>query len=208
MGLISRLPTTIDTAGLLSRWLLDGNALDSVGSRDGTWAGTAKYILDQKLGETVAYFNGSSYLSFDPTGLPSGAATRTVTLWFKGTAAEFGLFGYGSTAGSYYAYQIQQYGGDLYASLYGATLSTGFNPLSDGSWHHVALAYNGTTLLFYVDGVLYASASMTLVTALTLGKIGANMVASVWGNGVMCDCRIYSTAKTAAEVLAIAKFLA
>lgn len=205
--MISLIPSTIDTAGLLSRWLLDGNANDSVSTRHGTWTGTARYRRDIKLGgQLVAEFNGSSYIAFSPSGLPGGSAIGTICALAKfRTAGNSGVIGYGTGGGSN-TRAIFRYSAtaSICGYLNSSNINTGLDPNSDGSWHHIALAYNGASAQVYVGGVLYASSSITATTALTIGEIGrAGESYSMLGS--ICDCRIYNVAKTAAQVLSMAK---
>lgn len=204
----SRIPSTIDTTGLLSRWLLDGSALDYVGGRNGTWTGTAKYTRDPRLGgQVVATFGGSSYISFSPAGLPSGNDAGSMCLWIKHRATGGSYdFLYGAGASNQFRLIRLNASNFIEFNSYGTVqLSSGINPLSSGSWFHVAAVHNGTTTAIYVNGVLQAAVSATLNTTATSGRIGAYVDGTLNTVGSCADCRIYSTAKSAAQILAIAK---
>ena len=71
------------------------------------------------------------------------------------------------------------------------------------AWSHVAMTYNGTSLLLYVNGVLRSTRSVPGVLVVTSGRlsIGGN---SVWGEyfrGRIDEVRIYSRVLTAAEIV-------
>jgi len=87
----------------------------------------------------------------------------------------------------------------------------------DGLWHHYALSFTygtGSSLALYLDGVAVpgawtsgtGNASHTSVSTEKLG-IGSTWSGSAWANfaaGVFDDVRIYSSALTAPQVLALA----
>ncbi len=75
------------------------------------------------------------------------------------------------------------------------------NTLADGNWHHIAFVRNGTSLRFYVDGVLdlstFSSQDFNNPTKITLGNIvcgGQNFA------GSMDEIRIWNIARTNAEI--------
>lgn len=207
MTISSRLPAAIDTEGLLSHWLLDGNANDAVGGRNGTWNGTAKYRFDSKLGATVAEFNGSSYISFSPVGLPSGAAAGTITMWVKSKSADNGTpFLYGVSGA--YGTRVMVILSTFRFGNFSSNIDSGISPLSDGMWHHLAWVYNGASLLGYVDGVLCGTLSATLATGTSYGAMGYQPGYGDYFVGSLGYVRAYNTAKSAAQILAMAQLKA
>jgi hypothetical protein len=108
------------------------------------------------------------------------------------------------------AWRIQRYAGTNYIefacaglshNVYGSVL--GDINVNDGQWHHVAGAYNGSTIYLYVDGVVDASAASS-------GTINANNYKVMLGenaqqrnrywNGLIDDVRIYNRGLSAAEI--------
>ena len=93
----------------------------------------------------------------------------------------------------------------------GTTKDTGA-ALSYNNWYHMVIAYNGTVLKGYINGVEVASASVTydsphddLLTAHYLlwgAGSGTNMGSGAYLSGRMGEIRVYDTALDAAEVLA------
>ena len=70
-------------------------------------------------------------------------------------------------------------------------------------WTHIALTYNKSQLLLYVDGALVASSSVTGNVATSTGalRIGGN---TIWGEsfqGLIDEVRIYNRALGAAEIV-------
>ncbi len=75
------------------------------------------------------------------------------------------------------------------------------NTLANGNWHHIAFVRNGTTLRFYVDGVLDLTVSSSQdfnnPAKISLGNIvcgGQNF------GGSMDEIRIWNLARTSAEI--------
>ena len=98
----------------------------------------------------------------------------------------------------------------IYQNLYYSTIST----VSAGAWYHLTHTYNGTTQLFYINGVLAAtynsaaSGNISYDASNTLLAIGAdfngtgyNVGPNVYTNGKMPVVRIYNIALSAAQVL-------
>jgi hypothetical protein len=203
---------TLDTDGLLSRWLLDGNANDSIGGRNGTWSGTTRYCYESLFGRQVGYFNGASCITFNASGLPSGASAGTISCWVKVpiayTSGHQGIFGMSglqnSTARGLFA-DMSSFA--FIMSGWGSAydVGTGVYAPSHG-WAHLASVYNGSTVLAYVDGVIQASLTATLATSTAYGSIGIMTGGTAYlQGGMISDCRTYNVAKTAAQILAMAQ---
>ena len=70
-------------------------------------------------------------------------------------------------------------------------------------WTHIALTYNRSQLLVYVDGALVASGSVTgnLATSTGALRIGGNTIWGEYFQGRIDDVRIYNRALSAAEIV-------
>jgi hypothetical protein len=73
------------------------------------------------------------------------------------------------------------------------------------TWTHIATTYNGTTQLFFVNGVQVGSRPMT--TAIAVGnqqlRIGGNSsFAGEFFQGLIDEVRVYNRARTAAQIQA------
>ncbi|HRE52382.1 MAG TPA: T9SS type A sorting domain-containing protein [Flavitalea sp.] len=78
---------------------------------------------------------------------------------------------------------------------------------SDGNtWMHIAATFNGTILKLYINGVLEAEKTVALTT-ISLNDlplaIGAQSNGTVSFNGAIDDARVYNTALSGAEILAL-----
>jgi beta-xylosidase len=74
-------------------------------------------------------------------------------------------------------------------------------PLTAGYWHHIAVTYNGTTEILYVDGKLQSSKTVNLNIAKDdLIIIGNTQVGNSPFKGALNDLRIYNRALAQAEI--------
>ena len=153
----------------------NASANNNYGSTSVGYAGGGSVLLSSSPINTYSYyFNGTnSYLSI-PTGTFStpilstngtsfGSNNFTIEFWVYATAtpgAWTPIFSVGSTGGG----QELRIGQNINSTGYGMlipnntnngdsyTQSNGALPLS--SWHHMAMVRNGSTMNFYLDGVL------------------------------------------------------
>ncbi len=75
--------------------------------------------------------------------------------------------------------------------------------LTTNRWYHVAITWNGTYLIAYLDGVLYNSAMSTSVSGIVNNdplRIGTLTAQTFFFNGSIDDIRIYSEAISSAQV--------
>jgi hypothetical protein len=185
--------------GLVNRWILDGDALDSAGTNNGTVVSATNAIVD-----------GKGCYAFDPSGsriiFASGfgknyGTTNSASLWVKGAAANKVLLG-GSAfneGGYFFAFD----GSKVYMSANGTfasvTLATTFS-----QWTMLSVARDGTGVSFYTNGVrVGATQTLAADTAILSGTIGAYYAGGSQFGGYLRDVRIYRTAVTADNFLAI-----
>jgi hypothetical protein len=86
-------------------------------------------------------------------------------------------------------------------------LDLGITSASD-QWVHIALAWDGNSLLTYVNGALKITSKSTItgVTALATGQsvlsIGCNPTNNTCFNGYLAEFRVWNVTRTAADILA------
>ena len=141
--------------------------------------------------------------------------TEEVWVYLSGTADQVFIGSqYGTSSNNSFAIWVQSgafaFGVNTGGNFYYSTIST----VSTGVWYHLTHTYNGTTQLFYINGVLAAthnsaaSGNITYDTNNTLLALAAdwngsgyNTGATGYVNGKMPVVRIYNIALSAAEVL-------
>jgi hypothetical protein len=106
-------------------------------------------------------FDGQNdYISIpDNTSLPSGNNAYTLEAWIKPDAmGDRGIVGWGpwGTPSAVNALRLMG-NGSIRHYWWGNDLDVQVGNLADGSWHHVAATFDGTTRKVYVDGVLKGS---------------------------------------------------
>ncbi len=190
---------------LTAHWKLDeaeGDiARDSIGSYDGTLHGSP---LWQPGGGHVAgalQLDGLDDYVRIPYVLDPAAAPFSVFLWAKGgLPGQVLLAQTGAASGAVWLYAGLA-GGNLATDLRGKT--RGNRPLAsettitDGAWHHIGFAWDGSNRMLYVDGIeVSKDAHDSLASAaggLYLGAGSALSAGNFW-SGLVDDVRIYNRA--------------
>ena len=211
------------TGGLLHRYDFTSNANDSVGTAHGTLRGSAT-ISGGALNTTNAAGGLSGGVPQNGVQLPPAAVSNitgpfTIESWFVANdGAGFAtLFSFsGNNTGSYVMATPDR--GNVSAIFVvgggGCTVEQQANTQNqdNGAPHQMVVTYNGTTLSYYIDGVLGSSTGLSptitdpgLVLA-TLTYIGING-GSPWAdksfNGSTRDFRIYGQSLTAGQVASL-----
>jgi hypothetical protein len=212
------------TAGILSQWrlgdpLLTGGtvAVDSVGGNTGAYVngvtqGTNGDLVNDN--NTSATFDGTNdYMqATSPSGLPVGAAARSVELWFKTTrTTQQTLFTYGSRAGTGEfglilnsgATSVTAWGGDAATN----PVFTLPSAVSDGKWHYIVETYSGTAVDVFIDGTALAvqtAARATVVDAYGF-QLGAVVVpgdanSGFYFGGTFDEVAVYTRALSQTDV--------
>ncbi len=191
--------------GSVAWWPADGNTVDLTGLHPATLVNGATYAAGQ-VGLAFSFDGVDDYGEASDLGLPANAAPRTIECWVKPAfnARVPVIYGDFDANDAFYFVirdshaEIGNWGGDGEVS--------GTANITDGSWHHVAMTYDGgSSVRLYVDGVLDASATRTYATTLA-GRIyfGSTVLGS--GDryrGLLDDVTIYNRALSASEILGI-----
>jgi hypothetical protein len=151
-------------------------------------------------------FAGTQELVTNNPLLPIGAQPRTLSVWFRTTAASG-------------ARVVANWGSPSQGARFGILLDTGHvkfvgesadltspRTFADGAWHHAAVTYNGAFATLYVDGSIEASGRLMLNTVGTTMTIG-NAVrghAPEFFQGSIDDVLVFDHALTPAQVAAVA----
>jgi len=149
--------------------------------------------------------NGSSYLETNtyPASL-NGNNPYTIAAWFNTTQANNGgILGYGST-GTCLGNNLRLNGGtSFHAYWYACDLTSSSVANFVGTWHHVAVTYDGTTRAYYYDGAFLNSATgATRATTGNLFYLGKT-VNDVAFAGTLDEVALYTRALTLADVQAL-----
>lgn len=196
------------------RWNGDGNndtigdPTDAMSSSDMVWTGTAAYTTPPaNKGEGKAFqVNGSSNHLKATTDEYSDTEIFTVCGWVK-LDTTTGTRCIVNTRDTMGGWQLSQDAGILYLQTAAATLTSSYGTeLSVGTWAHIAIVFNGTNSVLYVNGVQRAAtftADWTVPTTdfLELGAISA--YTTQYLDGELFDWRLYERALTQSQLLGL-----
>ncbi|GAA0811418.1 LamG-like jellyroll fold domain-containing protein [Spirilliplanes yamanashiensis] len=235
----SQYANTVLNAGPTSYWPLRETAGQTAASAVLSNAGTdnARYA-DVALGQpaglagseaTTAGFNGTSSHVQLPGKLIANGQYQTVSMWFRTSTPNGVLFSYngtpvtkGSATSDYTpALYVDKNGnlrGQFWMGSAAKTMNSGIK-VTDGKWHHVALAGAGDSQTLYVDGVARATLAGTIVTWSAASSnnvvVGAGFVGGSWPdhansgkapapatyfNGAISDVAVFNQALTGGTV--------
>jgi PKD repeat protein len=153
----------------------------------------------------------SPSLNISGTGL-------TLTMWINpqalagGDSVVLGKFWNATMTSPYYQYGLELTGGTVPTFFFGTT--SGVRSASMGSalalnqWSYLAVVFNGSQALFYVNGTLVKAASFpaTTITARdTPLRLGADANTQQFFKGYIDEVRVYNRALTQAEIVADSK---
>jgi len=191
------------------------------GSPNGTYAGTPGYGAPGALSgdpDTAVTFSGDDRVGFGDVHDFAGTAAFTVELWLKrsgGTPASrqfavakeryvsagdrggWAIMIASSADGSPNSIVAGRYAGAAATEVVSTTQTVA------GTWYHVALTYDGTTMTLYVDGVPESSAASAVsvedhASAMTVGALQT----SNYFTGTLDDVAVYGSALPAGRISA------
>jgi hypothetical protein len=119
-------------------------------------------------------------------------------LWMKSSSsAAAALLNWGTTTGDQQS-AMRMVNGHL-QFVGGGVSVEGSVAINDGSWHHVAVSYDGSNVRLYVDGAADGSATGTLTTAGTTLRLGRENAPGDGGffNGMLDEVRVWTLSKAA-----------
>jgi hypothetical protein len=193
-------------ANLVARYEFENNVLDSAGTNHGTANGAPGYTTGID-GQAISLDGVDDHVLVGSVGI-SGTAPRTIAGWARADSTNIPswttVFGFSNDltagqAGTYFDMQRRDY--NTYCiHVYGWERDM---MDIDLDWHHLAATYDGTTINWYGDGLLYGSQSWTLDTVdnVMMGKRGDR---ENYFPGSVDDVRIYAYALSSSEIISLA----
>jgi hypothetical protein len=204
------------------------------GSNNGTLRGAASFATDSKRGNVLNIYGVSGQVEF-PFTTDLQPATGTVAIWVKPTVAQLAdvirqntdMLVRCNKVGTFYAYglRVDARGTPIAMIANDNPKSCAKSPqiLASGSsnqvksnqWTHLAMTWDGRSLLIYVNGRKVGSAaySPNPNTGLSFhGTMPLRIAAAIWDfdngyleySGQLDDLRIYARALSASEIYSIA----
>lgn len=202
-------PDLRQDANLLSYWKLNGDAIDSKGTKNGT-ASNVTYTtgVNGRFGQS-GLFNGSS--SRITASLATTAADNfTVSVWVNpANLSQLGTFvcngGDSGVGCDGWWIGIGNGSGGAGAMLQAlcpcvAWINTGYTFPSANTWYHVVMVRRSGTMYFFINGTQQSTTSATApITPATETSIGG-LSGARYFNGKLDDITIFNRALTNAEI--------
>jgi hypothetical protein len=207
------MPTTtrgyIYTRGLAGHWSFDdvsGTSVTDISGHNNT--GTMLNGAAVTAAGEASFAGGDDAVQIPTVGL--SYRRGTVTLWAYSTSQQGRQYLFGHVMGSW-SNRIQLYLDNGYLCLgMGNThsLHTNIQLLDVQTWYHIALSWDGSNYVVYVDGVVKATGTYAGLTQLnTLADIantGNTSSRNEGFTGLIDDVQVYSRALTAEEIADLA----
>jgi PKD repeat protein len=213
--------------GVVAYWPFDRDAIDkSRNGNTGSWSGGG--FAPAVLGQGYQFSSGVSYSVPGTVGRGLHHFTAlTMAAWFKLTSDPFdneSLLGVGldGQPGHLFLFIFDSFGGTDSRNAVGLNAVTNRNapisappaeiPNSLGQWHHLAVTWDGTVTMTYVDGVLVAASTTPGGSALAIPVSHPFYInrhdwvsgASSRLSGVIDEVVVAQRALSAAEIAALA----
>ncbi|MEI6786279.1 MAG: LamG-like jellyroll fold domain-containing protein, partial [Verrucomicrobiota bacterium] len=201
-------PCASPPAGLVGWWRGEGNALDQLGTANGTLAGNTSYGPG-RVGQAFVFDGSGDVVTVgNPDNLP--LQDFTIEAWIKRASASITSYGSGGNA-IIFGYGWGGYALYLDPAGLPALTKVGFSDvkaakaITDTTLHHVAVSKSGSTVVFYVDGVAYAASAynpgFVFSTVAAIGARGDNLDNSFLGT--VDEVAVYNRVLAEAEIQAV-----
>jgi len=192
----------LDESGCCAASDSSGNGYGASYASSGlTYSVTGGLTGDGDAAITSSY-NGAAVTRTDAF-LPSGSAARTFEVWEKtSTSGVFALLSYGATGTNQYVAIDIGSGPTLSLDGYGNYVQrTAPYSLEDGTWHYLAVSFDGTTAYLYIDGQQIGSGAVPLATVASQGLwLGAAQDGASAFPGSLDEVAIYPSALSASQI--------
>jgi hypothetical protein len=204
--IVRPLPTTSCAPppdGMLSWWRGEDGA-DFVGPNHGELLGGTSNEPG-KVGLALSFDGIDDFVDATDSGLPLGAAARTLELWVKPALNARVPFIYGDFV-EYDAFYAIVMGLNACIGQWGGTPTEpcGKTDVTDGEWHHLALTYDGAIARLYVDGLLEAMQKKVYSTTSTgRAYIGSTVASEEYFPGLVDEVTVYGRALKPSEIRSI-----
>jgi hypothetical protein len=194
-------------SGLIAWWPGESNTTDVVGGDDGTLQNGATYEPGM-VGTAFSFADGNEavLIPYSPTNNFSAMSGWTIEAWVNPTSFNNSSYPTIYAQGNWdVSLGLYSGTGALESWINNANRLIGATAVPLGQWSHVALVYNGTNRIFYLNGVVAGTGSAPAVTAETdnssIGNIIPNDSSSF--NGGIDEVSIYNRALSSNEIVGI-----
>lgn len=148
---------------LVSYWKFEGNSNDELGGNNGTDTSITYSSTSGIVGQYALFDAGGDKIDCASAGIPTGTSSRTFSVWVKltGVVLVF-VYGNGGSAGQ----MMSLYFNTTTMSMFGIAADVNIaTSSSTGTWYHLVMTYNGTTIEMFKNGSSIGTGTPTLNTA-------------------------------------------
>ena len=194
-------------AGLVAWWPGQGNANDIVGTNNGTLMGGVTFT-NGEVGQAFCFGGDSYYVSLPPSDSLnfSGHMPMSVETWVyrTGNLSVMHILGKRAGCGSI-QYQLSFDAGDGLAFLGDGNTSwvSTHQDLPMNTWQHLAVTYDGTSFVFYINGNAVTNGTGSLGPANTAPLQIGNSGSCRGFFGLIDEVCLYDRALSAFEIQAV-----
>jgi len=175
------------------------NALNFDGYSDYNPSGSQNKVV---CGNSIGNFGTSDFTIEFNIKTTSTDSNAEWLLTKRSVCGHASFFNIGITNGFVYLEIDQDNNGTNHNDLASTTA------VNDGTWHHVALVRSGTSLTFYIDGIVSGSKTDSFITSvsnsdnLTIGGFGSTCSSNQNYVGSLDEVRIWNVARTQSQIQA------
>ena len=205
---LAQVPGHVPADGLVAWYPFNGNALDESGNAaNGTIHGATPTEDRNGVSSAAFHFDGQSWLSASPLGLPNGDASRSVSAWLNPStvAGPFTLtaVAYGAPSTSS-AFMVGLYNQGIAVQGWADDFGTEVDYSAD-EWMHVVCTFAASSIKIYFNGVLIEEGENTTWNTMDGPLILGSRVdlANSYFEGSIDDVGIWNRALHPAEVVAL-----
>lgn len=205
---------TSPPSGMVSWWGGDNNALDLVGTNNGTSMNGATYAAGE-VGQAFSFDGNDDFVDVgagDEFNFDNGTGDFTIDAWINPSALRAYPIGIIAKAAympvySGWAFYVSDAGALTFGSPDGLgplSMSSAAGTISAGIWTHVAVTKTGTTYTMYKNGVeVHSGNYVNLPTSTNPLRLGTVYDDSERFPGFIDEIQIFSRALTVDEISAI-----
>jgi len=180
-----------------------GSLIDYAGSNNGTASGTPVYQVDDQRGLASAIsFDGSTDLFTLASNILNGASAYTIEAVVNLDATAAAQIVFDERDGSGDGVILFFASGGIPRAIHNGSGGVDGPSISAGSWHHIHVVWNGSTLTVYTDGVAGTPVSIaTAVSTTVQPTIGRRSYSSAqFLGGDLSHVAIYPTALSQSDI--------
>ena len=199
---------------LIGYWKLDGDAVDSAGSNDGTIYGAVP--TTGKINEALDFDGVDDYVDLgnDSSLKPNLPVTFCTWIKLRSLGTVDAIITTDDIASKYYGITFAKHTSNKIYIIYGdgtgrsstdRRTKVGTTALNTGTWYHVAAIVKGPTdMELYVngenDGGIYSGTGGDVAHSASSAYVGSSGHSSDWFDGAIDEVRIFDRALTAEEI--------